>query len=183
MPSQGRNLHTYTSRKGILECIWDWAFIVWSYWLLIIGLQASCVSSATLDKLSIVSLIGSGILPGLPHRLTVRMFNFGTDESDWFQHYWASKASWWPRFHLPWIAFPIVIVWVVFPIPGKHPATEPEQQLSHLTAEHVTGNSKTQVCPLSPKWNAGFLFQRYALTSQCFTFSSSSSRPVITQPI
>lgn len=132
IPSQGRNLHTYTSRKGILEDyalkIWDWAFIVWSYWLSVIGLQASCVSSATLDKLSVVSLTGSGYFTRciLSHlHLTIRMFNFGTDESYWLQHYYVSKAAWWPLLHFPWIAFPIVIVWVVFPIPGKHPAPEP----------------------------------------------------------
>ncbi|KAJ7412610.1 hypothetical protein BTVI_45957 [Pitangus sulphuratus] len=38
--------------------------------------------------------ICQGTLPYLPHlHLTIRMFNFGIDESDWFQHYSTAKAA------------------------------------------------------------------------------------------
>lgn len=49
-------------------------------------------------------------------------------------------------------------------------------------AEHVAGSSIIQMCSPSPKVKCRFLYQRYALASQCYT-SSSSSCPAITQPI
>lgn len=46
----------------------------------------SCVSSVALDKFLVILLVCSFIhvLPGLPYlHLTIRMFNFGTEESEW----------------------------------------------------------------------------------------------------
>lgn len=72
--------HTYPLRRDMLEepaiWKWNWTFILWRYWLPDICLQISCVSSAFLDK---------DILLYLRHlHLTMRIINFGTDESAWF---------------------------------------------------------------------------------------------------
>lgn len=92
IPNPREDVHTLQERgmsEGPAIKDWDWS---------VSSLQANCVSSAVLDKLSVVSLFPSYIrqLPSsgqLHLHLTLRMFNFGADEPVCFQHYSTPKEA------------------------------------------------------------------------------------------
>lgn len=85
IPTQWRNLQPFQERACQKTLPLNWGTRLLEYEL-VDYLWASYVSSAPLNKLLVISLACSFIhvLPGLPYlHLTIRVFNFGTEESEW----------------------------------------------------------------------------------------------------
>lgn len=104
IPTQGRSLHPRTPRRGMVEDpavqVWDWVIDCQP-----LHLQASCVSSAALEKLSAVSLVRSFI------RVFYQVYHIFISLSEcltlglsqtWLQHCSTLKAAWIPFFIYHW---------------------------------------------------------------------------------
>lgn len=118
---------THTPRRGMVHdlllksgiCIIY--FAVKTECLSVICLQVTCVSSAGLEKLIAISLVCSFFWVFWKFYRIVRMFNFGIDESNWFQHSSTPKTILCPLFHSSLVDLPIerTLFELVCPIPGR----------------------------------------------------------------